>query len=95
MSAEEILGSFYKQIPLSFDGKLWVGDVASFEGLEKYRLNYDLINPKDKKVLLTKVTATLKEEGDLLDEPNSETWKTRKVPSTKGKALGIYMVESV
>ena len=54
MSGEEILGSFYKQIPLSFDGKLWTGDVSSFEGLEKYRLNYDLINPKDKKPLASK-----------------------------------------
>ncbi|MBQ6011920.1 MAG: DNA-directed RNA polymerase subunit beta, partial [Alphaproteobacteria bacterium] len=54
MSGEEILGAFYKQIPLSFDGKLWTGDVSCFEGLEKYRLNYDLINPKDKKPLASK-----------------------------------------
>ena len=54
MDAEEILGTFYKQIPLAFDGKLWVGDTNVFEGLEKYRLNYDLINPKDKKVLASK-----------------------------------------
>ena len=54
MDAEEILSTFYNKIPLSFDGKLWVGDVASFEGLDKYRLNYDLINPKDKKVLANK-----------------------------------------
>ena len=54
MDAEEILSTFYNKIPLSFDGKLWVGDVASFEGLDKYRLNYDLINPKDKKVLAAK-----------------------------------------
>lgn len=29
----------------------------------------------------------------LLDEPNPETGKTRKVPSAKGRELGIYMVE--
>ena len=46
-----------------------------------------------KKVSVTKVTATLKEEGYLLDEPNPETGKTRKVPSAKGGELGIYMVE--
>lgn len=46
-----------------------------------------------KKVSVTKVTATLKEEGYLLDEPNPETGKTRKVPSAKGRELGIYMVE--
>lgn len=46
-----------------------------------------------KKVSVTKVTAALKEEGYLLDEPNPETGKTRKVPSAKGRELGIYMVE--
>ena len=46
-----------------------------------------------KKVSVTKVTSALKEEGYLLDEPNTETGKTRKVPSEKGKQLGIYMVE--
>lgn len=46
-----------------------------------------------KKVSVTKVTATLKEEGYLLDEPNPETGKTRKVPSIKGRELGIYIVE--
>ncbi|MBP3316387.1 MAG: DNA-directed RNA polymerase subunit beta [Alphaproteobacteria bacterium] len=54
MSDTEILGAFYKRIGLKFDGKLWTGDVASFDGLDKYRLNYDLINPKDKKVLASK-----------------------------------------
>lgn len=46
-----------------------------------------------KKVSVTKVTAALKEEGYLLDEPNSKTGKTKKVPSAKGRELGIYMVE--
>ena len=46
-----------------------------------------------KKVSVTKVTAALKQEGYLLDEPNPETGKTRKVPSAKGGELGIYMVE--
>ena len=46
-----------------------------------------------KKVSVTKVTAALKEAGYLLDEPNPETGKTRKVPSVKGRELGIYMVE--
>ena len=46
-----------------------------------------------KKVSVTKVTAALKEEGYLLDEPNPETGKTRKIPSAKGKQLGIYLVE--
>ncbi len=54
MSDTEILSVFYKRIPLSFDGKLWTGETSSYEGLDKYRLNYDLINPKDKKVLASK-----------------------------------------
>ena len=54
MGNEEILETFYKKIPLSFDGNLWIGDTNVFEGLDKYRLNYDLINPKDKKPLANK-----------------------------------------
>ena len=54
MSDTEILSAFYKRIPLSFDGKFWTGETTSFEGLDKYRLNYDIINPKDKKVLASK-----------------------------------------
>ena len=46
-----------------------------------------------KKVSVTKVTAALKQEGQLLDEPNPETGKTRKMPSMKGRELGIYLVE--
>ncbi len=54
MGNEEILETFYKKIPLSFDGELWIGNTNVFEGLDKYRLNYDLINPKDKKTLANK-----------------------------------------
>ncbi len=54
MSETEILSAFYQRIPLAFDGKLWVGETATFEGLDKYRLNYDIVNPKDKKVLASK-----------------------------------------
>ena len=52
-----------------------------------------IANMNVKKVSVTKVTATLKEEGYLLDEPNPETGKTRKVPSMRGRELGIYTVE--
>ena len=54
MSDTEILGAFYKQLPLEFNGKVWIGKTASFEGLEKFRLNYDLLGPKDKKPLAAK-----------------------------------------
>ena len=54
MSDTEILSAFYKRIALKFDGKMWIGDTNAFEGLDKYRLNYDIINPKDKKPLASK-----------------------------------------
>ena len=54
MTDAEILGAFYKRIPLSFDGKLWTGETSVFEGLDKYRLNYDLKNSKDGKSLAAK-----------------------------------------
>ena len=50
-------------------------------------------NMNVKKISVTKVTAALKEEGYLLEEPNSETGKVRKVPSKKGMELGIYVSE--
>ena len=54
MSDAEMLSAVYKRIALKFDGKMWIGDTSAFEGLDKYRLNYDLINPKDKKPLASK-----------------------------------------
>ena len=89
MDAEEILSVFYKQIPLAFDGKLWVGDVASFEGLDKYRLNYDLINPKDKKELANK--------GDRLNAKRlSKIASVSKKFGIKGDALiGEYLFSAV
>ena len=54
MSDTEILGVFYNRIGLKFDGKMWIGATSDFAGLDKYRLNYDLINPKDKKVIASK-----------------------------------------
>ena len=54
MDDTEILGVFYQKIPLKFDGNMWIGQTSAFQGLDKYRLNYDLINPKDKKTLANK-----------------------------------------
>lgn len=52
-----------------------------------------IVDMNVKKVSVTKITAALKEEGYLLDEPNAETGKIRKIPSKKGRELGIYTVE--
>ncbi len=46
-----------------------------------------------RKISTMKITAALKEEGYLLEEQNPATGKTRKVPSEKGKELGIYLTE--
>lgn len=46
-----------------------------------------------KKVAATKVTAWLNEEGYLVEEIIPETGKKRKVPTEKGKSLGIYIRE--
>ncbi len=54
MSDAEILGAFYKRLALKFNGKMWIGQTADFAGLDKFRLNYDLLGVKDKKPLLSK-----------------------------------------
>ncbi|MBO5696337.1 MAG: DNA-directed RNA polymerase subunit beta, partial [Alphaproteobacteria bacterium] len=89
MSDTEILGAFYKRIALKFDGKFWTGDTASFEGLDKYRLNYDLINTKDKKVLASK--------GDRL---NAKRMKkildaSKKFGITEESLIGEYLFDPI
>ena len=54
MSDTEILSAFYQRIPLVFDGNFWTGETSAFNGLDKYRLNYDLYSTKDKKVIASK-----------------------------------------
>ncbi|MCL2758246.1 MAG: DNA-directed RNA polymerase subunit beta [Alphaproteobacteria bacterium] len=54
MTDAEILGAFYKKIPFSFDGKLWIGDISSYKDLGTYRVNYDVLDPKTKKALAAK-----------------------------------------
>lgn len=46
-----------------------------------------------KKISAAKVNTALKEEGYLLEVPNAETGKIKKVPSEKGKELGIYLMD--
>ena len=71
MSDTEILGTFYNRIGLKFDGKMWTGETSAFSGLDKYRLNYDLINPKDKKVIASKgVRLNPKRMKKLLESKN-------------------------
>lgn len=46
-----------------------------------------------KKVSAVKVNTLLVEDGYLADEENPGTGKVRKIPTEKGKELGIYMME--
>lgn len=89
MSDTEILGAFYKSVPLKFDGKLWVGDVSSFDGLDKFRLNFDLINPKDKKALAS--------HGDRLNARRMEKIKSasNKFGVSPDSLIGQYLFDSV
>jgi len=54
MSDTEILSQFYKKIPLAFDGKFFTGDTSVFRELGNYRLDYDVLNPRDKKPMAEK-----------------------------------------
>lgn len=54
MGDEEILGVFYRKIRLKNTGKAWLGNTVDFEGLEKYRLNYDIKDAKSGKELAKK-----------------------------------------
>lgn len=89
MSPEEILSNFYAQIPLSFDGNLWVGDIAAFEGLDKYRLNYDLLNPKNKKVLASK--------GDRLNSKRLSkiAAESKKFGLNRDSLIGEYLFSAI
>ena len=48
---------------------------------------------KVKRIPATKINAILKEEGYLVDEPDTATGKMRKMPSEKGEELGIYVAD--
>ncbi len=89
MTDTEILGAFYKRIPLSFDGAMWTGDTSVFEGLDKYRLNYDLVNPKDKKVLAAK--------GDRLNAKrlNKITTASKKFGIAAESLVGEYLFDPI
>ncbi len=54
MSDSEILAAFYKKLSFTFDGALWEGKTEDYQGLDKYRLGFDLLNPKSKKSMLAK-----------------------------------------
>ena len=88
MSDTEILSAFYKSIPLSFDGKVWVGETASFEGLDKFRLNHDLLSVKGDKVLANK--------GDRLSAKKyAKLATTKQFGLTTDSLVGEYLFEPV
>lgn len=48
---------------------------------------------KVKRISVSKITAALKAEGYLVDEVNAQTGQNRKMPSEKGRELGIYVAD--
>ncbi|MBN1324892.1 MAG: DNA-directed RNA polymerase subunit beta [Alphaproteobacteria bacterium] len=87
MSETEILSAFYKKIPLSFNGTLWTGETAVFEGLEKYRLNYSLLNPKDKKPMA--------EKGDRLNAKKLAKITSKSFGVLPESLIGEYLFDSI
>ena len=89
MTDAEILGAFYKKIPLSFDGTYFSGSVDSYKALGAYRLDYDLLEPKSKKPMAVK--------GDRLNAR-----KIDKIAATnknflieKGALIGDYLFDAI
>ena len=88
MSDSEILAAFYNRIALKFDGKNWVGDASSFDGLDKFRLNYDLFDAKGSKKILDK--------GDRLQKKKAKALQDAKQFAIKTESLvGNYLFDSI
>ena len=88
MSDTEILSTFYKRIPLSLKKDMWVGETASFDGLPKYRLNYDLLSTKGKTVILSK--------GDRLNKKNvKKLLETKEFGILPQSLIGEYLFDPV
>ncbi len=88
MSDTEILGVFYNRIPLAFDGKNWVGETASFQGLDKFSLNFDLLSTKGNKTILAK--------GDRLNGKNTKKLMAEQNFEIESEALeGEYLFDPV
>ncbi len=54
MNNAEILSNFYSAINLEWDGKQWIGDLSVFSNFPNFRLGYDLLDPKSKKIIAAK-----------------------------------------
>ena len=88
MSDAEILSVFYNRIPLTFNGKMWTGETASFEGLDKYRLNYDLFGIKDKKTIASK--------GDRLNAKRmKKLLETKEFGILPESLIGEYLFDAI
>ena len=71
MSDSEILAAFYNRIALKFDGKNWVGDASSFDGLDKFRLITICLTPRVPKRFWTRATVCRKRKPRLCRTPNN------------------------
>ncbi|MDR2269139.1 MAG: DNA-directed RNA polymerase subunit beta [Rickettsiales bacterium] len=87
MTDEEILGVFYKKIALRNTGKNWIGNMADFDGLEKYRLNYDLTDAKTGKEIAKK--------GDRLNAKKMEKIGRLNFSVSSDGIVGEYIFDSI
>ena len=88
MSDTEILSNFYNKIELSLiSNDLWSGDLSSFDGLKNYRLNYDLLNVKDGKVILSK--------GERLNARNLSKISDKKFALKSESLIGCFLFDPV
>ncbi|MDR1071058.1 MAG: DNA-directed RNA polymerase subunit beta, partial [Rickettsiales bacterium] len=86
MTDEEMLGVFYKKIALKNDGKHWIGNTAAFEGLDKYRLNYDIATPAGRE---------LAKKGDRLTEKKLEKIGGTDFAIAPDAIVGEYLFDSI
>jgi DNA-directed RNA polymerase subunit beta len=87
MTDEEMLAVFYKKITLKNDGKHWTGNTKDFDGLEKYRLNYDLLDAKSGKELAKK--------GDRLNSKKMEKIGHVDFKIAKESIVGEYVFDTI
>jgi DNA-directed RNA polymerase subunit beta len=87
MGDEEILGTFYKKIRLKNAGKNWTGNFTDYEGLEKYRVNYDMSDAKTGREIVRK--------GERLNAKKLEKIGRADFAIAKDALIGEYVFDTI